>query len=161
MQAIYNAFEGFDYDGSYGGTAGNLYELLGFDSVTHYNMGIQSQRNKDYAEIIKDHKAEYDRMEKTGMMYFPEVSVGWDSNPRYRKFKPYIMWNNTPENVKKAFQQAKEYVDKHDELPVPLVVINSWNEWTETSYLQTDNVNGYGYLEALRDVFVEQNDVKD
>jgi len=161
LQAIYNAFEGFDYDGSYGGTAGNLYELLGFDSVTHYNMGIQSQRNKDYAEIIKDHKAEYDRMEKTGMMYFPEVSVGWDSNPRYRKFKPYIMWNNTPENVKKAFQQAKEYVDKHDELPVPLVVINSWNEWTETSYLQPDNVNGYGYLEALRDVFVEQNDVKD
>ena len=158
LQAIYNAFEGFDYDGCYGGTAGNLYELLGFDSVTHYNMGIQSQRNKDYTEIIKDHKAEYDRMEKTGMMYFPEVSVGWDSNPRYRKYKPYVMWNNTPENVKKAFQQAKKYVDKHEELPVPLVVINSWNEWTETSYLQPDNVNGYGYLEAIRDVFLNAND---
>ena len=123
-------------------------------------MGIQSQRNKDYAEIIKDHKAEYDRMEKTGMMYFPEVSVGWDSNPRYRKFKPYIMWNNTPENVKKAFQQAKEYVDKHDELPVPLVVINSWNEWTEGSYLEPDERFGYGYLNACARVLGGVRDQK-
>lgn len=31
--------------------------------------------------------------------------------------------------------------------------INSWNEWTETSYLQPDDVNGYGYLEAVKKVF--------
>ena len=29
------------------------------------------------------------------------------------------------------------------------------NEWTETSYLQPDNVYGYGYLEAVKKVFVD------
>ena len=37
----------------------------------------------------------------------------------------------------------------------PLVTINSWNEWTETSYLQPDNVYGYGYLEAVKKVFMD------
>ena len=36
--------------------------------------------------------------------------------------------------------------------PVPLITINSWNEWTETSYLQPDNIYGYGYLEAVNGI---------
>ena len=47
---------------------------------------------------------------------------------------------------------AKEYADAHPGQP-PLVTINSWNEWTETSYLEPDDLNGYGYLEAVRRVF--------
>ena len=155
LQGIYTAFDNYEYDGCYGGEAGNLFNLLDLDSVTHYNMGKCSERNKDYTDIIKDHKKEYDRMDTTDKLYFPQVSVGWDGNPRFRKFQPDIMKNNTPENIKKAFLQAKEYVDTH-KLPAPLIVINSWNEWTETSYLQPDNLYGYGYLEAIKDVFVSE-----
>ena len=39
---------------------------------------------------------------------------------------------------------------------VSLITINSWNEWTETSYLEPDNVYGYGYLKAVKKVFVEE-----
>ena len=152
LQGVYNGFEGFDYDGRYGGTPGDLYTLLGFDSVTHYNMGTQAERNGDYEEFIKLHKKGYEAMDEAGRLYFPQVSLGWDNNPRYHAFKPSISTNNTPENIKKALIQAKEYVDTHD-LPVPLVTINSWNEWTETSYLQPDNLYGYGYLEAVKEVF--------
>ena len=50
---------------------------------------------------------------------------------------------------------AKEYVDTHN-LPAALITINSWNEWTETSYLQPDNLYGYGYLEAVKKVFKDK-----
>lgn len=30
---------------------------------------------------------------------------------------------------------------------------NSWNERTETSYLEPDDLSGYGYLEAVKRVF--------
>lgn len=62
------------------------------------------------------------------------------------------MKNNTPANIRKALEQAKAYVDAHPNQP-PLVTINSWNEWTETSYPEPDDLNGYGYLEAVREVF--------
>ena len=156
LQLVHNAFERFDFDGRYGVNALDAYAILDFDSVTHYNMGTQKERNKDYTEIIKAHKKSYDEMDARNITYFPEVSVGWDPNPRYREFQPCIMKNNTPENVKKAFEQAREYVDTHN-LPAPLVTINSWNEWTETSYLQPDNLYGYGYLEAVRDVFLGED----
>ena len=41
---------------------------------------------------------------------------------------------------------------------MPLITINSWNEWTEMSYLEPDDVYGYGYLEAVRDVFLPPED---
>ena len=47
---------------------------------------------------------------------------------------------------------AKEYADSKPVNP-PLITVNSWNEWTEMSYLQPDDVYGYGYLEAIQDTF--------
>ena len=49
----------------------------------------------------------------------------------------------------------KAYADAHPK-QAPLVTVNSWNEWTETSYLQPDNLYGYGYLEAIKKVFLEE-----
>ena len=79
------------------------------------------------------------------------MSIGWDNNPRFQKFRPEVVTNNTPENFKKALVLAKEFADAHN--VTPLISVNSWTEWTESSYLLPDNVNGYGYLEAIRDVF--------
>ncbi len=60
-----------------------------------------------------------------------------------------IFW---PEAITKALQLAKEYADQHLQQP-PLITINSWNEWTESSYLQPDDRYGYGYLDAVKKVF--------
>jgi len=85
--------------------------------------------------------------------YFPHVSIGWDNNPRFSTFRPGIVKNNTPANFKTALQKAKAFCEEHG---LSMVTINSWNEWTETSYLEPDDLYGYGYLDAVRDVFSEK-----
>ena len=62
------------------------------------------------------------------------------------------MRNCGPERIEKALVMARDWIDAHPDRP-PLVTINSWNEWTETSYLQPDSLYGYGYLDAVKRVF--------
>ena len=126
---------------------------LGFDSITHYQFAHFANIDRDYREILKDVQKEWAMIgAKSPVPYFPHVSIGWDNNPRYLGFRPGIVKNNTPEAVEEAFRMAKAYADAHPNQP-PLVTVNSWNEWTETSYLQPDDLYGYGYLEALKRVF--------
>lgn len=143
-------------DSNMSGTTKDILPIVGADSVSHYQFAHFVNVTKDYLEILKDVKTEWDRIEKEYTVpYFPHISIGWDNNPRYKKFRPHIMQNNTPENFKKGLEMAKAYLDKHPEMP-PLVTINSWNEWTETSYLLPDNVYGYGYLKAVKEVFKDK-----
>ena len=71
---------------------------------------------------------------------------------------PRILKENTPEKIEQAFRQAKAYADAHPDQP-PLITVNSWNEWTEASYLQPDDLHGYGYLEAAKRVFRSEDGV--
>ena len=129
---------------------------LGFDSVTNYQFVHFCNMNRDYAEILPEVSAEWARMDRDYTVpFYPHVSIGWDNNPRFRSFVPNVCKNNTPELFEQALRMAKEFVDTHN-LPVPLITINSWNEWTETSYLEPDTKYGYGYLEAIRNVFKEE-----
>ena len=124
---------------------------LGFDSMTHYQFAHFNWMDAEYSDIVKDAIKEWKKLDKEfDVPYYPHVSVGWDNSPRTRESA--VSRNNTPEEFQKALQAAKDFVDARPELH-PLITINSWNEWTETSYLQPDNVYGYGYLEAVRNVF--------
>ena len=143
-------------DSNMNGTTKEIVDLLKPDSVSHYQFAHFVNIDRDYAEILKDVEKEWNRVDKGySAPYFPHVSCGWDNNPRFYKFRHGVVKNNTPENVKKGFQMAKDYLDAHPDLP-PLVTVNSWNEWTETSYLQPDDFYGYGYLEAVKSVFVDE-----
>ncbi len=126
---------------------------LGFDSCSHYQFVHFTDIDRDYPEILTDVEKEWKRLDETlPFPYFPHVSVGWDNNPRFHAFRPGVMKNCTPENIEKALRMARAYADSHPEQP-PLITVNSWNEWTETSYLEPDDLYGYGYLEAVRRVF--------
>ena len=126
-------------------------EDLGFESLTHYQFVHFTNIDRDYMEILPDVEKEWDNLDaQFKIPYFPHVSIGWDNNPRFLDFRPGVVKNNTPENFKAALLRAREYADRHDRC---LVTLNSWNEWTETSYLEPDDMYGYGYLEAVREVF--------
>lgn len=136
------------------GSTRDLMPMLGADSVSHYQFAHFTGIDRDYSMILQDVEREWERIEREySCPYFPHISVGWDNNPRFLGFRGGIVKNNTPEAVEKGLLMAKDYLDRHPELP-PLITINSWNEWTETSYLQPDSLYGYGYLEAVRRVFL-------
>ena len=132
-------------------TTDGLVRELGFDSLTHYQFVHFTDPDRDYREIMQDVVKEWDRLDREfSVPYFPHVSIGWDNNPRFLKFRPGVVKNNTPEAFREALTLAREHAERKGR---GMVTINSWNEWTETSCLQPDHVYGYGYLEAVRDVF--------
>jgi hypothetical protein len=129
----------------------DFFQNLGFTSATHYQFAHFIWMDDEYDNIVKRAIKEWKNLDKDlDIPYYPHVSIGWDNSPRVKESA--VSRNNTPEKFQEALQAAKDYVDARPDLH-PLITINSWNEWTETSYLQPDNVYGYGYLEAVRNVF--------
>lgn len=126
---------------------------LGFNSMSHYQFCHFANVDQDYEKVLEEVYPEWDRLEKEFTIpYYPHISIGWDNSPRTGKSA--VTTNNTPERFEQALRKAKAWVDARPNLH-PLITINSWNEWTETSYLEPDNVYGYGYLEAVKHVFVD------
>lgn len=141
-------------DGEVMETTAEIVEGLGFDSLTHYQYCHFTNINRDYNVIMEDVRAQWKEIEaEYNIPYYPHISLGWDNNPRFTEFRPGITTNNTPENIETALREAKAYADKNN---VNLITVNSWNEWTETSYLQPDNIYGYGYLQAIKKVFKDE-----
>jgi len=147
-----------NYSGVDGGKTGNpenaFVKKLGFTSTTHYQFAHFVNVNDDYMNIAEKAKKEWARIDTAfELTYYPHISIGWDNSPRIGKSA--VVRNNTPANFAKALRMAKAYIDAHPR-QVPLITINSWNEWTETSYLEPDNMYGYGYLDAVKSVFVDE-----
>ena len=146
------------FDSNMSGSTREVVSLLGADSVSHYQFVHFTDIDRDYLDILPDVRKEWERLDaEYTVPYFPHISCGWDNNPRFRTFRKGIVKNNTPENFERGLRMAKAYADAHPQ-QVPLITINSWNEWTETSYLEPDSLYGYGYLEAIRRVFTEESE---
>ncbi|SFF05789.1 Glycosyltransferase WbsX [Chitinophaga sp. CF118] len=138
------------------GTQKDVVEKLGFNSLTHYQFVHFTNVDRDYNVILNDVIKEWKTVSNSyAAKYYPHVSVGWDASPRTYGLQPGIVKNNTPKNFENALMEAKKFVDAHPN-QAPLITINSWNEWTETSYLMPCTMFGYGYLEAVKNVFGKQ-----
>ena len=150
MRSINLNHSGLDA-GKTGNPSDNFVKKLGFTSGTHYQFVHFTDVNDDYENIMSRVENEWARIDSTYTFpYYPHISVGWDNSPRTQHSA--VVRNNTPENFENALRKAKAYADAHPG-QAPLITINSWNEWTETSFLQPCNLYGYGYLEAIRQVF--------
>lgn len=138
----------------------DVYEYLGIDSVTNYNWGGSVYFDGDYKELTRNYIEVTERAsEKLTVPFYPNISVGWDNNVRFYDFREGVVENNNPENFKAACEAVKAFADDSMSkgiMKVPLITVNSWNEWTETSYLQPDDLYGYGYLEAIKEVFTQE-----
>jgi hypothetical protein len=99
--------------------------------------------------------------EYPGILYTPNVSMGWDASPRCMQsdifeLKDYpwtpVFAGNTPAVFQHQLAEAKAFLDKYNPRH-KILVINSWNEWTEGSYLLPEKKYGDAYLKAIKAVF--------
>ena len=137
-----------------------MYDFLGADSVTSYNWGCSTDFDGDFTDVANNYiDAIKKETETLNIPFYPNISVGWDNNVRFNNFVPGVVENNTPESFENACQKIKDFTDFSIEkgvMKAPFITVNSWNEWTETSYLEPDDLYGYGYLNAVKKVFCEE-----
>jgi len=143
-----------------------LITALGFDSVTSYvwihHVELDETPFTPFQKVLKKYLQVWDRMEEQyNIPYFPNITMGWDNSPRTLQSD---IWGPLPEstfsnciggNTPEAFQEALEiYRKRLSQRDGPtLFSINAWNEWTEGSYIEPDQMTGMGYLEAIAKVF--------
>ena len=117
-----------------------------------------------YEEVLEKYLLYYESVLNTyDIEYYPNVSMGWDSTPRTVQSEvwdwtpdlPYPFGNvvvgNTPEQFETAMKLVAERLMRQPQKH-KILNINSWNEWTEGSYLEPDQHSGTAYLEAVKKV---------
>ena len=73
--------------------------------------------------------------------------MDWDNTPR-KKDRGIVVHNSNPMIFEKYFRKL---VDKTiNEYHEDMIFIFAWNEWAEGGYLEPDEKNSYGYLEAIK-----------
>ncbi len=128
-------------------------QALGFDSSTSYQFCMDASGNGEYSEWCEKAMKAWKNNETAYGTYYPHVSIGWDNTHRNPSFgEECVVKNATPDAFEAALRKARQWLDERPH-QAPLLTINSWNEWTEGSYLLPDELWGYGYLEAVRNVF--------
>jgi hypothetical protein len=131
-------------------TQDNTVQALGFDSLTNYQWCHYVRPSGPFQAWADAAIASWEKWtQEFSVPFFPHVSIGWDTNPRFSKLCDLIT-DNTPERFGDAVRRAMAFIDKRDLSP-RLITVNAWNEWSESSYLEPDVVHGMQYLEAVRD----------
>ncbi|MGL5434755.1 MAG: glycosyltransferase WbsX family protein [Lachnospiraceae bacterium] len=99
-----------------------------------------------WSEILKRAKKETNR--SNGIKHYFGAFVDWDNTSR-RAVNGLVCDGANPNDFYKYFKQLVEYAQKSNS---EFIFVNAWNEWAEGAYLEPDEKNRYGYLEAIRDV---------
>ncbi len=135
-----------------------------FNSVSIYNWSNSADffPTEEYSYWMrKALPAIKSQCERFSVPFSPIACPGWDCSPRTvqsdmfeQRGYPFgtVIVNNTPD----LFQDALEYVKElHDSgiSKSEMIQIPCWNEWTEGSYLEPDTRYGYGFLQAVKNVF--------
>ena len=130
----------------------------GYDAVTAYNwagLGMIGAGNyAPYATLITGYRRQWQQISAQApvpLLPLP-VSGGWDSRPWHGEGQ-WVRYGRTPELFKRHLQDAKEFLQQPAARGVKMLLIEAWNEWGEGSYIEPHCEFGFGYLDAIRDVF--------
>jgi hypothetical protein len=137
-------------------TQNHTIQFLGFDSLTNYQWCHYVHPTGSYAQWGERALASWAKWAgEFTVPFYPHVSLGWDTNPRFKEQKQDLVTGGTPELFAGFLSRAMDFVDSCGLTP-GLITVNSWNEWSEGSYLEPDTAFGMQYLEAVRDTIAQR-----
>lgn len=141
---------------------GELIRALGVDSLGDYGWQWKGGFPQTDSEAVRRRTLERwrDLIGANAIPSYPTVMVGWDCSPRTVQSDIYEprgypwcdIWSQTPEEFRFMLAEAKKILETRP-AEERVCFLNAWNEWTEGAYLEPDTVNGYGFLEAVRDIY--------
>lgn len=118
----------------------SLYIPSNSSNLKHYDY------DEVWNKILELRPSNYSKM-------IPCAFTDWDNTPRFG-INGSVYDNVTVEKFKKYFEilikNAKNYYHSDK------VFVFAWNEWAEGGYLEPDELYGYGFLEAIKEV-LEKN----
>jgi hypothetical protein len=131
-----------------------------YDSVTAYNwpgLGAGAgEKQAPYATMAEGYRRQWDQiLEKDTAPLLLPISGGWDSRP-WHGDSALVRHTRTPEVFKAHLRDAWQLLESRPAATNLLrsVLVEAWNEWGEGSYIEPHKEYGFGYLDAIRDVFV-------
>ena len=158
----------------YRGQSGEQLERIravGFDAAFAYCWHSPRQ----YPTIDEAFAQQLDKLtawKEAGILPFvPTATVGWDPMPWARDDGPQTWlhrdkmtrWYATPAQYRDLLARVKMFADGFPagSLMRDMLLLDNWNEWGEGHFISPHAGGGFGYLQAVRDVFTDSRNLPD
>ena len=87
---------------------------------------------------------------------YPQIIPRLDRTPRSGK-DARIYTNNSPKKFKASVENVLKSISNKD-YEHRVMFLQAWNEWGEGNYMEPDLKFGNEFIDALREVIVDEND---
>ncbi len=131
----------------------------GYDATTGYNyppagMPDKTALRAPYDSAVDGYERIWNGIAGAGLLdYVPVTEPGWDARP-WQGETALVRTGRHPEKFRRMLERARAFTDRH---PVAggkkLVLVEAWNEYGEGAAVEPHREWGFGYLDAIREVF--------
>lgn len=143
--------------------AGNAaqFKSEGWDAATTYNYpgaGDEQGNNPSYKSMVTGYEQIWkDIDDHFQIPYMVPTMPGWDIRPWQGKNQLHRT-GQSPALFEDMCRRAKRFIDERPAERAPRVMIcEAWNEFGEGAYVEPTEQYGFGYLDAIRNVFTTAN----
>ena len=146
----------------------------GYDAITAYNwpgLGMKGDSLfAPFAGLLEGYRRNWEHLATQSPipMMLP-VCGGWDSRP-WHGANNLVRFGRTPDLFREHLADARRFLETHTSeggvarrpasrnegsrsSPLRVVLVEAWNEWGEGSYIEPHQEFGFGYPDAIRQVF--------
>ncbi len=134
----------------------------GYDAVTAYNwphLGMTGEGMfAPFETLVPAFRRQWEHLLAESPIPLTPLPIcgGWDSRPWHGE-NNLVRFGRTPELFRRHLLDAREVL--HHQRPESksqkAILIEAWNEWGEGSYIEPHSEFGFGYLDAIREVFTD------